>query len=110
MSSQSDPVDRTSPWLVWPAGLVASTGVLMGLWQVASFGLGIVAGDYVGELEGIVRVSAAAGAIAMLATVPVARFLFRRARASAWLAVLMIPVGVVAIYELVPRVFLYAKF
>jgi hypothetical protein len=81
----------------------------MGLWQVANFGLGIVAGDYYGEMEGLVRVSAAAGAIAMLATLPVARLLFRRARASAWLAVLMIPIGAVAIYYLAPRVFLYAQ-
>lgn len=82
----------------------------MGLWQVANFGLGLVAGDYYGELEGLVRVSAAAGAIAMLATLPVARLLFRRARASAWLAVLMIPIGAVAIYYLAPRVFPYSHF
>ncbi len=101
---------RTPPWLAWSAGCVASVGVLMGLWQVANFGLGIVAGDYVGELEGLVRVSAAAGAISMLATLPVARLLFRRARASAWLAALMIPIGAFAIYHLVPSVFVYAKF
>lgn len=82
----------------------------MGCWQVSNLALGWAVGDYVGELEGLVRVSAAAGAIAMLATLPIARLLLRRARASAWMAALMIPVGVLGIYYLIPRVFLFAVF
>jgi hypothetical protein len=82
----------------------------MGFWQAANFGIGIAVGDYVGELEGLVRVSAAAGAIAMLVTFPLARFFLRRAHASAWVAVTMIPLGAVAAYYFLPRVFIYAKF
>ncbi|MBM3496801.1 MAG: hypothetical protein FJX72_21140 [Armatimonadetes bacterium] len=108
MSTQPDPSHRAPLWLVLPAALIASVAVLMCCWQVANLGIGLAVGDYIGELEGLVRVSAAAGAIAMLATLPVARFLLRRARASVWLALLMIPLGAVATYYLVPRVFVYA--
>jgi hypothetical protein len=93
-----------------PAALIASVAVLMCFWQVTNLGIVLAVGDYIGELEGLVRVSAAAGAIAMLATLPVGRFLLRRARASVWFAVLMIPLGALAIYYLLPRVFVYATF
>ncbi len=110
MSMQPDHDHRAPGWLVWPAVFVASVAALMGFWQAANFGIGIAVGDYVGELEGLVRVSAAAGAIAMLVTFPLARFFLRRAHASAWVAVTMIPLGAVAAYYFLPRVFIYAKF
>jgi hypothetical protein len=46
----------------------------------------------------------------MLATLPIARRLFRLAHSRVWVAVLMIPIGAVAAYSLLPRVFVYAKF
>lgn len=110
MSTRPEESLPTPRWLVWPATSAGSLAVLMGSWQVANLGIGFAVGDHVGEVEGLVRVSAGAGAIAMLATLPAARFLLRRARASAAVALLMLFIGVTATYYLVPRAFMHASF
>jgi hypothetical protein len=96
--------------LVWPAVAAASAAILMGAWQLAFFALGLVSGGYVGELEGMVRLAAAAGAVAMAVTLPAARLLLRFARASMAFAIVAIPLGAWAAYLLLPRVFPYANF
>jgi len=95
----------------WWMGAIACAGaLLMGVWQAANLLLGVLVGDDIGELQVLVRVSAAAGAIAMLVTLPALPRMLRWARRSAWLATLRIPAGAVGVYWLLPRVFVYADF
>jgi hypothetical protein len=82
----------------------------MGFWQCAFMGLGWAAGQYVSEVEGLVRVSAGSAVIATLATIPLARLLMRPARRSAVFSICLIPVGLIGMYFLVPRAFVYANF
>lgn len=105
------PPSQGSPrWLALVGVVSASGALVMGLWQCAFLGLGWAAGAYISEMEGLVRVSAASGVFAAFAALPLARLLMRPARRSAVLSIALIPLGLVGMYFLVPRVFVYANF
>ena len=110
MVSQSSSDQRTPPWLAWFGTTAAAAAILMGSWQLANLLLGLLAGSYMGELEGIVRGSAGAGVVATIVTLPAARYMLRWARNSVLLAIVMIPAGAAGVWFWLPRVFLYANF
>jgi hypothetical protein len=101
---------QTPRWLAGCGVVAASGAVLMGFWQVANLALGWAVGSYVSQLEWIIRVSAASGVVATLATLPIAKLMMRFARRSVMLSMALFPLGVVGMYYLVPRVFVYAMF
>ena len=110
MVSQPAPDQKTPRWLAWSGAAAFSGAILMGSWQLAHLLLGLLAGSYMSELEGVVRVSAAAGVLATIVTLLAARHVLRCARNSVWLATVMIPAGAVGVYLLLPRVFVYTTF
>jgi len=72
--------------------------------------IGLWVGEGLQELYWLARACAAAGVLATLATLPFWRLLVRLARYSTLVATLMIPVGLIGIYWLLPRVFVYVQF
>jgi hypothetical protein len=105
---------RTPAWLATLGAAMASGGVLMGLWQLSFLGLGAIAAvlggasDQVTHLQMLLRMAAVSGVIATLATLPIARLLLRACRSSTVLASAFVPLGSVAMFCLLPRVFAYA--
>lgn len=93
MAAQPRSEQRALSWLAWFGTCAVASAVLMGCWQVAFLALGLLVGDYLQESEGLVRVSAVAGALAMLATLPMLLHLRRWADSSVVFAALMIPAG-----------------
>lgn len=102
------PSQITPTWLAVSGTALGSGAILMACWQVANLTLGWVAGTHAAELECIVQISAASGVIAALATLPLARRLLRAARGSVALSVALLPVGLLGVYCLVPRVFAFS--
>jgi hypothetical protein len=90
--------------------MTAAGAALMGGWWATVWLLVWLAGEHAWDTQVATRIAAAAGAIAMLATIPVARLLLRGAYASESLAVVMIPLGLAGMHVLLPGTFIIHVF